>query len=409
MNSPRRITYVASENLAKTCSLLPSNRNRSTFVHALVTAFGLLRPPSNGAPYVVTLLRPPPASPSDLTAYHDRSYVDALLADPPGPDSASCREFGLEDDCPPFPGLREYALGVAGASMVAAQELAGDRCDIAICWDGGRHHAHKSLASGFCYVNDCVLALLVLKRASPVPPLLSNQGNIRKKSRVMYLDLDVHYGDGVAAAFRGAGARGQVLTLSIHNAGQGLFPASEHSALPNISSAAFDPFALSLPLHTGASCATFARVWRTVGRVLEIFAPDYIVMQCGVDGLAQDPVGAWNWTLGGEGGLAWFVRRVFDFSAKVLLLGGGGYSLVNAARAWALLTSVACGVPLALDTPIPHHAGFPMYAPSFTLDVPPSRMCDENTDDYLKKVDATFERVAEILRTQLALHSSDSV
>lgn len=61
-----------------------------------------------------------------------------------------------------------------------------------------------------------------------------------------------------------------------------------------------------------------------------------------------------------------------------------------------------CGVPLALDTPIPNHAGFPMYAPSFILDVPASNIRDENTDDYLLKVDATFEGVAKILRARLA-------
>jgi histone deacetylase 8 len=182
-----------------------------------------------------------------------------------------------------------------------------------------------------------VLALLVLRRASPSP---SKLGDLRKKSRVMYLDLDVHHGDGVAAAFRGAGARGQVLTLSIHHAALGFFPASEYSALPDISSATFDPFALSLPLHAGASCTTFARVWRTVNRILEAFAPDYIVLQCGVDGLAGDPVGAWNWALDGEGGLAWWVQRVLDFSAKVLLLGGGtvlirqGISASNLPSRW---------------------------------------------------------------------------
>ena len=301
---------------------------------------------------------------------------------------------------------------------------------------GLRHHAHKSLASGFCYVNDCVLALLVLRRASPSPPLSSNPGNLRKKSRVMYLDLDVHYGDGVAAAFRGAGARGQVLTLSVHHAALGFFPASEHSALPDISSDAFDPFTLALPLHAGASCATFTRVWRTVDRILEAFAPDYIVLQCGVDGLAEDPVGAWNWALDGEGGLAWWVQRVLDFSAKVLLLGGGivltrprnshvfdvlprwvyscqhrpcvgaaylycGASVARVAYSCSRLFG-QCGVPLAPDTPIPNHAGFPMYAPSFILDVPASNVRDENTDEYLTKVDATFEDVAKILRTLLA-------
>jgi histone deacetylase 8 len=174
--APCHIVYVASEKLAKvrpflvlrlpnlscsqSSSLLPSNRNRSAFVHALITALGLLRrrsteshpPPS----HQLTVLRPCPASPLELTSYHDRSYIDALLTDPPGLDPASCREFGLEDviaasmisvalvltfgtqDCPPFPGLSEYVLGIAGASLTAARELAEGRCDIAICWDGGR-------------------------------------------------------------------------------------------------------------------------------------------------------------------------------------------------------------------------------------------------------------------------------
>lgn len=143
-------------------SLLPSNRNRSTFVHALVTSLGLLRtcsethPPENSTSHQLTVLRPCLASRLELASYHDRSYIDALLADPPGPDPASCKEFGLEDviaafllsvalmltfeaqDCPPFTGLREYVLGIAGASLTAARELAKGRCDIAICWDGGR-------------------------------------------------------------------------------------------------------------------------------------------------------------------------------------------------------------------------------------------------------------------------------
>lgn len=82
--------------ISQTCSLLPSNRNRSTIVHALVTAFDLIRSPPSEASYVVSLLRPSPACESDLTAYHDRSYVDALLADPAGTDRMNRNEFGLE-------------------------------------------------------------------------------------------------------------------------------------------------------------------------------------------------------------------------------------------------------------------------------------------------------------------------
>lgn len=85
-----QISYIQSS------SLLPSNRNRSTFVHALVTSLGLLRThPSTS--HHLTVLRPFPASRLDLTSYHDRSYVDALLAAHPGPDPTSCKEFGLED------------------------------------------------------------------------------------------------------------------------------------------------------------------------------------------------------------------------------------------------------------------------------------------------------------------------
>jgi histone deacetylase 8 len=67
-----------------------------------------------------------------------------------------------------------------------------------------------------------------------------------------------------------------------------------------------------------------------------------------------------------------------------------------------LSSSIQCGAPLALDTPIPTHAAFPMYAPSFTLDVPAGNVRDENSDDYLTEVESIFEHVAEMLRAQLA-------
>ena len=85
----------------------------------------------------------------------------------------------------------------------------------------------------------------------------------------------------------------------------------------------------------------------------------------------------------------------------MVLLSSCGASVARVAYSCSRLFG-QCGVPLAPDTPIPNHAGFPMYAPSFILDVPASSVRDENTDEYLTKVDATFEDVAKILRTQLA-------
>lgn len=217
----------------------------------------------------------------------------------------------------------------------------------------------KSRASGFCYIADCILAILTLKQRPRTPLALSTPaptGPIpRAPPRVMYLDLDLHFSDGVSTAFHHAASSStspQVLTLSIHHAGPGFFPAHPLAALPTPSDASFDPYTLALPLARGAADATFARVWRgAVERVREAFAPDVVVLQCGVDGLAGDPCGVWNWSLGGgagesdaaaEGSLGWCVGRVVrEWGCKVLLLGGGGYSSPNAARAWAYLTSVA--------------------------------------------------------------------
>lgn len=262
----------------------------------------------------------------------------------------------------------------------AANALREDRADIAICWDGGRylspsssspitynfhfrHHARKSEASGFCYVADCILAVLALKRVHRAPSSHPTPTPAHRP-RVMYLDLDLHFSDGVSEAFHHSAATApqpQVLTLSLHHAAPGFFPASPLGGLRDPAAEGFDPFTLAVPLERGAADATFRRVWAGVERVRAAFRPECVVMQCGVDGLAGDPHGVWNWSLAdGEGSLGWCVERVCaTWGCKVLLLGGGrsfrdvltvvrpaelalgGYNHPNAARAWAYLTSIA--------------------------------------------------------------------
>ena len=145
----------------------------------------------------------------------------------------------------------------------------------------------------------------------------------------MYLDLDLHFSDGVSQAFFSSSSGSsspQVLTLSIHHTAPGFFPVSELAALPDPSSPSFDPFTLSLTLERGASNATFQRIWQLVQNVKDAFQPDCVVVQCGTDGLAGDPYAVWNWSLGGEGGLGWCIERVCRWERKTLLLGGGNVS-----------------------------------------------------------------------------------
>lgn len=147
------------------------------------------------------------------------------------------------------------------------------------------------------------------------------------RPRIMYIDLDLHFSDGVSHAFASSASTSitpQVLTFSIHHAAPGFFPVSPLSALSDPADASFDPFTLSLPLERGMSNATFARIWPSVERVKNAFRPTYVIVQCGVDGLAGDPYATWNWSLGrGDGSLGWCIERVLSWNCKTLLLGGG--------------------------------------------------------------------------------------
>ncbi|KAJ7669246.1 hypothetical protein DFH06DRAFT_178577 [Mycena polygramma] len=395
------VAYVASLDLMKVSSLLPSNKNRSALVHTLARTLGLFSRDFSST-RIIALVPPQSAGFDELNSYHTKEYLDFVL-DPKnveGGDDGAKTEFGLEDDCPTFEGMSDYVRLVGGASLTAVKMLRQPRCELAICWDGGRHHAQKSQAAGFCYVADCTLALMALRRLTQ--PSSPTAGPTTRKMRTMYLDLDLHFSDGVSRAFHQTStASPHLLTFSIHHAAPGFFPASPLAALPTPDS---DPFTLSLPLRPGASNRTFARAWQCVERVHAAFDPDYIVVQCGVDGLAGDPCAIFNWAIGtDEGSLGWCVGRVVnEWRGKKVLLGGGGYDSPNAARAWAYLTSVALGNPLSLETEIPDHAHFPLYAPSFLLDVPAGNMQDQNTDEYLRTVDEAFDGAITAITERMA-------
>ncbi len=226
--------------------------------------------------------------------------------------------------------------------------------DIVINLEGGRHHAQRSRSSGFCYVQDVVLAIGLLRKGS-LPRSLHPP---HRKPRILYLDLDVHFGDGVAAAFihpykysypLTARQRSQptpsVVTLSLHHLAPGFFPIDRLAHLPAANSA--NPFTLSIPLKHAASNKTYARLWRTcVGPIMRAYEPDCVVTLLGMDALAGDKLveGAGNWSLKGEGGVVWCMEllrlwREASLGRKLLVLGGGGYNIANAARGWTCATS----------------------------------------------------------------------
>jgi len=305
----------------------------------------------------------------------------------------------------------------------------------------------RNRASGFCYVADAVLGIMLLaKEGRPRHTENEDPAAKMRRPRIMYLDLDLHYGDGVAQAFlspthypssippgKKPPRPPQVLTLSIHHHSPIFFPPhTAHSGLPSPDSP--HPFTLSLPLAAYPSSSTYARLWGScVEPIKKAFDPDYIVLQLGTDGLTGDPIGRYGaWSVDGEGGVVWCVEKVKGWGRPTCVLGGGGYDHANTARAWALATSVLVsdqatrladvqvGRPLHPDTAVPDFAGLPEFAPSFTLEVPHStsdyassvpilkplgNVPDENTDASLSHTEAAFKTLAVRIRSILAAYS----
>lgn len=149
--------------------------------------------------------RPHKATADEMTKFHSDDYIRFLRSI--RPDNMSeynkqMQRFNVGEDCPVFDGLYEFCQLSAGGSVAAAVKLNKQASEICINWGGGLHHAKKSEASGFCYVNDIVLGILEL---------------LKYHQRVLYIDIDVHHGDGVEEAFY---TTDRVMTVSFHKYGE---------------------------------------------------------------------------------------------------------------------------------------------------------------------------------------------
>ena len=327
--------YLLNERCAALadCALESAHPRRSALGHALVAA---CRP-------AVSWLRYAPAPLHALRAYHSASYLSALGG---GASEEALDAAGLSHDCPAFTGALEYARLVAGGSLAAADALVGGSCEVAVHWDGGRHHARRASASGFCYVQDCVLAIQRLRR-----------GGLH---RVLYVDVDVHHCDAVSEAFY---ATDQVLVVSLHKRGPGFFPGSGDAG--ETGCGAGRGHTMNLPLSDGLRDALFTELLaRLLDGCARVFRPQAVVMCCGCDGLAGDPLGGWSLT---PAGLAAAARKAASLGAPMLLLGGGGYCPANCARAWATITASLAGAALHPEAPVPSHQELLCYGPSFCM------------------------------------------
>lgn len=287
----------------------PLKTLRLKLTHELITAYGLLS--LRDTHYVEAEM----ANEDDLVVFHDREYIEVLKAANSGISVAGAGYFGLgPGDNPVFRGLFDWSRLVTGASLRAAELVDSGEADIAFSISGGLHHAMPSRASGFCYINDAVVAIMSL---------------LKKGKRVAYIDIDAHHGDGVQEAFY---ETDRVLTISIHETGRMLFPGTGFEG--DLGRGAGEGYSVNIPMPPSSDDELFLYAFNEiVPHLMEKFRPDVVVSQLGVDSFRTDPLAHLKYT---SNGYCEVVRRIKEISPKWVALGGGGYDVAHVAKAWTL-------------------------------------------------------------------------
>ncbi len=297
---------------------------RLKLTYELIKSYGLFSSPD------VSVVEAKPAVEEDLLLYHTGDYIDILKAANGGLEIPGEEGFGLGyGDNPVFEGVFEWSRLVTGASLQAAALVESGETSIAFNISGGLHHALASQASGFCYINDPVIAISSL---------------IRKGRKVAYIDIDAHHGDGVQAAFYHTD---KVLTISLHESGRYLFPGS--GFVNEIGEGEGKGYSVNIPMPPSSDDELFVYAFNeVVPSVIERFKPDIIVGQLGVDSFRSDPLTHLNYT---TNGFCEVVRKMKELSPRFVALGGGGYEITNVARAWTLAWAIMNDVELPDDLP----------------------------------------------------------
>ena len=255
---------------------------------------------------------PRSATRAELELFHAPSYLDFV--------AARCAEgVGYLDggDTPAQRGLDHAAAVVVGTTLEACRRVLAGEIERSFCPVGGLHHGARDGASGFCVYNDCGVAIEWLR----------TQG----VARVAYVDIDAHHGDGV---FYGFEDDPELLFADIHQDGRTLYPGT--GAAEETGRGRARGTKLNLPLPPGADDAAFMAAWQEVERYLEATPPEFILMQCGADSIAGDPLAQLRFTPAAHAHAA---RRLAGFAARpgcrgLVAVGGGGYDRANLAAAW---------------------------------------------------------------------------
>ena len=337
----------------------PMNPIRLDLTARLCDAFGLFSHDD------VVVTEPDMATDEEIATVHEIDYIEAVRQASATPEDADpSYGLGTEDD-PAFKGIHESAARIVAGTLEVCRAVWTGEVEHGVNFCGGMHHAMPDTASGFCIYNDIAVG---------IQWLLDNGAQ-----RVVYVDIDVHHGDGVERIFWDDP---RVLTISIHETGRALFPGTGWPT--DIGGVEAVGGVANIALPPGVGDSGWLRAFHAaVLPLIRAFKPVVIVSQHGADSHELDPLAHLSLSVDAQRSAAASLHRVSHevCGGKWVALGGGGYEVINVVpRTWTHLTAIASHrpIPVATETPI----AWQNYVNELTgQQVAPTRMGDLSAED----------------------------
>jgi acetoin utilization protein AcuC len=272
----------------------------------------------SGLAQQVTVCEPVQAPQQIIERFHEHDYVERVKA-----QSRLGHGFLDYGDTPAFPGIYEAAATVVGCAVDATEKILAGIYQRAFIPIGGLHHARRHTAAGFCVFNDCGVVIETLLKQHHL-------------TRVAYVDIDAHHGDGVFYSFETEPA---LYFVDVHEDGRYLYPGTGSAA--EIGQGVAKGTKLNIPLLPQADNEEFKQVWDSAEKFIVQAEPEFIIFQCGADSLAGDPITHLGYTFEAHAYAAQRLCILADryCAGKILGLGGGGYNLENLATAWTAVVA----------------------------------------------------------------------
>jgi acetoin utilization protein AcuC len=275
--------------------------------------------------FQVRVLDPVMGVEEQLLMFHTRDYVDKVKY------FSELGEGHLDEgDTPAYSGVFEDASCVVGTVVDAVQRVMADEIRRAFVPIAGLHHSRPDSAAGFCVFNDAGVAMRLLERRYGL-------------ERIAYVDIDAHHGDGIYYAFE---ADPRVIFVDIHEDGRYLFPRSGFAHEVGIGPASGRK--LNLPLLPLSADVEFLAMWERAEAFLREWQPQFVFLNCGADGLNDDPLSHLHYSHRAHARVATDLCRIAEEFAdgRIVAVGGGGYDLPSVGRAWTAVVNAFLEAPM---------------------------------------------------------------